>query len=181
MPLRILPTTVAPETPSEGQTLATGAPAGARIESQPLPPLQPGQHTAEWGAPWLPAPAQDASAQTVQDQPEALHDDQGTIPPSPVGALLTGLVHIDQAALERAVAEFFDQIDHLGEDFTGAGIGSRLTPWLAAAAVTTAAYAFARRQLGPSRLDGTARGDDGRDQEWAWFTDCAVLPPSDKP
>jgi hypothetical protein len=177
VPAPVLPTPLAVESPNDVRTLAAVGLAGVRTEVQPLPRLEPNQTAAELGTPWLPllpATAEDSSDQGVPERPAT---DSG----SPIGTLLTGLVSIDQAALERAVDKFFHQLDHLGEDLTETCIDSRLTPWLAAAAVSTAAYAFARHQLQPSHRDGTGRCDDGRDQEWAWFTACAILPSEDKP
>jgi hypothetical protein len=98
-----------------------------------------------------------------------------------VKTFLTGLEFMDRAVLERAVDTFFGQLDHLGEDLTENGLGSRLGPWLTAAALTTAAYAFARQKLHPLHPWGTGGHDEGRDREWAWFTACAILPPEDKP
>jgi hypothetical protein len=173
--------TVALEPPTEIKMRAAAVPAATRSEMPPRPPARPDQHSGEWQS-GLPALiAEDSLEHVIQGRPDALQRDQTTNSSPTVGPVLAGLLPLDRAALARAVDEFFDRVQRLGEELTANGIGSRLAPLLTGAAVATAAYAFARHRLRPPLPAGVAKDDDGRDLEWAWFTDCAVLPPWDKP
>jgi hypothetical protein len=97
---------------------------------------------------------------------------------SPAGQLVAGLLPIDPAALQRAVDKFFSLIeDDLGDDGTGAGAVARLTPWLAAGAVISAAYAMASRRAKIQVASAGRTRDDRKYQVCTLFLEDAMLSP----
>jgi hypothetical protein len=67
----------------------------------------------------------------------------------PLEKLLPGILPYDLAHIERAVDEFFAQLEQLGENWTDLPALVRWTPWLVAAVMATSAFELARRQLKP--------------------------------
>ncbi|HEV3255966.1 MAG TPA: hypothetical protein VG013_03730 [Gemmataceae bacterium] len=65
----------------------------------------------------------------------------------PLEKLLPGILPYDLAHIERAVDEFFAQVEKLGENWTDLPALVRWTPWLVAAVMATSAFELARRQL----------------------------------
>jgi hypothetical protein len=172
IPVPVFTATVASAAPEETRPVAAVGPVGTGNAVQVLPPQQPHPTVEELETPWLHALA--ATPAEVPNQ--VLLVKQEVVADVPMKTLLAGLSSLDRAMLERTVDTFFNQLNQLGEDFAENGLGSRLAPWLTGAAVATTAYAVARYKL--QQIEGDR---DGRDQEWAWFTACALLPPDDKP
>jgi hypothetical protein len=181
LPVPASPKTVEPTMANEVPVRVAVSPAGTPIESQPRPSRSPGRDAVDSEAAGLPSISEDRLDQAIPEPAEALHGSSTTTVVSRIDSLLSSLLPFDRGDLERTVDAFFQQLDHLDGDLGDTWIGSRLTPWLTAAAVATAAYALGWHYHQRSRPNGTDPGDDGRDQEWAWFTDCAILPPRDQP
>jgi hypothetical protein len=77
-------------------------------------------------------------------QPDALVSPLalGMLPGS--GQVAAGMLPVDLAALERGVEQFFGQMGRLGDHISGSEAAQRLTPWLVAVALSTAALEAAR-------------------------------------
>jgi hypothetical protein len=170
--------TVTLEPANESKMLA--ATAATRIDMPPRAPAHPDLDSGEAELALAGLNGEDDSAQAALTQPGNLEPEHAANAPSPSGSVLAGVMPIDRAALARAVDEFFARVDQLGEELGDTWTEGRLAPVLTAAALSTAAYAFARHRLRRSLRAGAATDDNPRDQEWAWFTDCAILPPWDK-
>jgi len=65
----------------------------------------------------------------------------------PFDRLVPGMLALELAPIERALDDFFSQLEHLGENFPDLPALVRLTPWLLAAAVATSTFELARRQF----------------------------------
>ncbi len=66
----------------------------------------------------------------------------GLLPSS--GKVAAGMLPVDLEALERGVEQFFGQMATLGDHVSGGEAAQRLTPWLVAVALSTAALETAR-------------------------------------
>jgi hypothetical protein len=170
------------ETAAEEKTMATVTVAREKGESHATARgREIGEDgTSEIGLPPLPAAVAPNAEPAVLEQLDDSPHDLGPVVSSPVGHLLVGQLPIDLAGLGRKVDAFFSRVEKLGDEVTDAVVGSRLTPWLVTGTVTAAAYALAWRYLRPPTLNGGGTGDDGRNHEWTWFSDSAVVPPWDK-
>jgi hypothetical protein len=98
---------------------------------------------------------------------------------APLGQLSASMQPVDMVALQRRVDEFFRLIDNLA-DHVGAGPMARLTTWLAAGAVISAAYAFVRRTNVLPAAYGALSVKGRRDSRNPSLSDDVILPGWDR-